>query len=117
MEYTASGGREVFLTYEDKNGTLFGLLRLRINGKNQDIYPAMIREIHVFGSEVPIGVQDENAAQHKGLGMSLLREAERIAHKEYSAGRIAVISGVGARDYFRTECGYELDGYYMTKDL
>lgn len=117
LEYTASGGREIFLTYEDKNGTLFGLLRLRINGKNQDIYPAMIREIHVFGSEVPIGVQDENAAQHKGLGMSLLREAERIAHKEYSAGRIAVISGVGARDYFRTECGYELDGYYMTKDL
>jgi len=117
FEYTASGGREIFLSYEDTNGTLFGLLRLRIRGDNNDIYPAMVREIHVFGSAVPIGKQHEKAAQHKGLGANLLKEAERIAHKEYSAPRIAVISGVGARDYFRTECGYELDGHYMAKDL
>jgi elongator complex protein 3 len=117
IEYTASGGREIFLSYEDTGGTLFGLLRLRISGSNDDIYPAMVREIHVFGSAVPIGAQNEKAAQHKGLGASLLQEAERIAHEEYSTGRIAVISGVGARDYFRNECGYELDGHYMAKDL
>ena len=117
FEYTASGGKEIFLSYEDAGGTLFGLLRLRIRGDNDDIYPAMVREIHVFGSEVAIGAQNEKAAQHKGLGAGLLREAERIAHEEYSAGKIAIISGVGARAYFRTECGYELDGHYMVKDL
>jgi elongator complex protein 3 len=30
LDYEASGGREVFLSYEDAGGTLFGLLRLRI---------------------------------------------------------------------------------------
>lgn len=117
FEYQASGGKEIFLSYEDAGGTLFGLLRLRMRGNNDDIYPAMVREIHVFGSAVPIGTQNETGAQHKGLGIGLLKEAERIAHEEYSAGKIAVISGVGARDYFRTECGYELDGYYMAKNL
>lgn len=116
-DYNASGGREIFLSYEDAQGTLFGLLRLRISGANGGVYPAIVREIHVFGSEVPIGGQDENAAQHKGLGSALLKEAERIACEEYSAVRLAIISGVGARDYFRSECGYELNGYYMVKDL
>ena len=117
FEYNASGGREIFLSYEDERGTLFGLLRLRMRGSNNDIYPAMVREIHIFGSEVPIGAQDDKAAQHKGLGAALIREAERIAHEEYSAGQIAIISGVGARDYFRSELGYQLDGHYMVKDL
>jgi elongator complex protein 3 len=116
-EYTASNGREIFLSYEDEGGTLFGLLRLRINTDGQDIYPAIVREIHVFGSEVPIGGQSELAAQHKGLGAELLKQAEQIARQEYSAGKIAVISGVGARDYFRIECGYVLEGHYMVKTL
>jgi elongator complex protein 3 len=114
-EYTASGGREIFLSYEDADGTLFGLLRLRLGPG--DIYPAMVREIHIFGSEVPLGDQDDLAAQHKGLGSQLLREAERIAREENSIRKIAVISGVGARDYLRNAGGYELEGPYMTKAL
>jgi elongator complex protein 3 len=114
-EYTASGGREIFLSYEDTGGTLFGLLRLRISP--DAIYPAMVREIHIFGSEVPLGDQDDLAAQHKGLGSQLLKEAERIARDENSIGKIAVISGVGARDYFRNNGGYELEGPYMTRTL
>jgi elongator complex protein 3 len=114
-EYTASGGREIFLSYEDAGGTLFGLLRLRISPG--DIYPAIVREIHIFGSEVPLGDQDDLAAQHKGLGSQLLKEAERIARDENSIHKIAVISGVGARDYFRNVGGYELEGHYMTKEL
>ena len=117
FEYDTSGGREIFLSFEDDSGTLFGLLRLRIDLEKADIYHAMVREIHVFGAAVPIGEQNEQAAQHKGLGSLLLKEAEKIAHAEYSADRIAVISGVGARDYFRSECGYELEGYYMVRKL
>ncbi|MHB8085112.1 MAG: elongator complex protein 3 [Dehalococcoidia bacterium] len=116
-EYTASNGREIFLSYEDEGGTLFGLLRLRIGTGKKDIYPAMVREIHVFGSEVPIGEQSKLAAQHKGLGAELLKQAEQIARQDYSAKKIAVISGVGARDYFRIECGYTLEGHYMVKAL
>ncbi len=114
-DYEASGGREVFLSFEDDAGTLFGLLRLRIGPR--DNYPALIREVHIFGSEVPIGEQDDLAAQHKGLGSALIKEAERIAREEFAADSIAVISGVGARDYFRRGFGYELEGHYMCKKL
>jgi elongator complex protein 3 len=117
LDYNASRGREIFLSYEDENGTLFGLLRLRIDINGTDIYPAMVREIHVFGAAIPIGAQNEQGAQHKGLGNQLLKEAERIAKEEFSATKIAVISGVGAREYFRSEFGYELEGAYMVKKL
>jgi len=116
FEYDASGGREIFLSYEDEQGTLFGLLRLRIDKSGDDIYPAMVREIHVFGAAVPIGEQNDQAAQHKGLGGLLLKEAEMISREEHHAAKIAVISGVGARDYFRAE-GYRLENAYMVKDL
>ena len=78
---------------------------------------AMVRELHVFGSEVPLGETQAEAAQHKGLGGELLREAERIARDEFHLQKIAILSGVGARDYFRSECGYELNGAYMVKEL
>lgn len=46
----------------------------------------------------------------------LMEEAERIASEEHGSRRIAVISGVGTRDYYR-KLGYELDGPYMVKEL
>ena len=116
FEYDASGGREIFLSYEDNKGTLFGLLRLRIDKSGDDVYPAMVREIHVFGAAVPIGGQNDQAAQHKGLGGLLLKEAERLSRDEHAAAKIAVISGVGARDYFRAE-DYQLENAYMVKNL
>ncbi|GAI15026.1 unnamed protein product [marine sediment metagenome] len=33
MDYEASGGREIFLSFEDESETLFGLLRMRIQSK------------------------------------------------------------------------------------
>ena len=47
----------------------------------------------------------------------LLKEAERIARDEFQVQRIAILSGIGARNYFRSECGYELEGAYMVKEL
>jgi elongator complex protein 3 len=57
----------------------------------------------------------EAGAQHKGLGANLLREAEGIAR---TAGmeRMLIISGVGARGYYRKH-GYERTGPYMGKTL
>jgi elongator complex protein 3 len=118
LDYEASGGKEVFLSFEDEGETLFGLLRMRVGSSvvgNGDL--AMVRELHVFGSELPLGEQRIGAAQHRGFGGELLKEAERIARDEFQAHKIAVISGVGAREYFRSECGYDLDGGYMVKEL
>jgi elongator complex protein 3 len=39
----------------------------------------------VFGPEVPLSGQNKEAAQHKGLGRALLREAERIAREEFAS--------------------------------
>jgi len=111
MDYEAAGGREVFLSCEDADGTLFGLLRLRIEGGR-----CMVRELHVFGPEVPLGSRLERAAQHQGHGEGLLREAERIAGEECRAGRLMVLSGVGARGYYRS-LGYALDDGYMVREL
>lgn len=122
-EYEASGGTEIFLSFEDDYGTLFGLLRLRMqhggpkvlsNGENK---LALIRELHVFGSELLIGTQgDENSVQHKGLGRGLLKEAERIVFREYHLSRVGVLSGVGARAYYRS-LGFKMVSGYMVKEL
>lgn len=118
QDYTASDGREVFLSFEDSEGTLFALLRMRVSQRLMDWNgTAMVRELHVFGTEVPLGSQTKTAVQHRGMGKRLLQEAENIARLEFGASRIAVISGVGAREYFRSELGYQLDGAYMVKKL
>lgn len=116
LDYEASAGREIFLSVEDERGTLFGLLRMRVCSWNGNT-TVVVRELHVFGSEVPLGNREAKAAQHKGLGGVLLMEAERIARQEFQARKLRVLSGVGARDYYRSECGYDAEGPYMAKAL
>ena len=118
FDYEASGGREVFLSFKDDYATIFGLLRMRVGSLavgNGNL--AMVRELHVFGSELPLGQKSDETVQHKGMGLKLLKEAERIAQQEFGAQKIFIISGVGAREYFCSECGYRLDGAYMVKEL
>jgi len=123
-DYEASGGREIFLSFEDEGETIFGLLRMRIQSSpiaalrpelNGNL--ALIRELHIFGPEVSLRERKSGAAQHRGLGKSLLREAERIARDEFQVRRMVVLSGVGAKDYYRTEFGYRSRGEYMVKEL
>jgi elongator complex protein 3 len=57
------------------------------------------------------------AAQHKGLGRLLLSEAERIADEEFNSPLIAVLSGVGAREYYSSDLGYSFKAGYMVKKL
>ena len=136
MDYETWGGKEIFLSYEDENDTLFGLLRLRITkplrpspdkgcwDEGHPLNPSplkgegrvRVRELHVFGPEVPLGEKQEQAAQHHGLGATMLQEAERIAKEEFHAAKLHVLSGVGARDYYRS-LGYRLEGAYMVKEL
>jgi elongator complex protein 3 len=123
MDYEAAGGWEVFLSFEDDRETLFGLVRLRIQekpvpalGEAAGGKSALIRELHVFGPELPLSERRAGTAQHQGLGKALLREAERIAAGEFGARRMAVLSGVGAREYYRAELGYRSEGAYMVKE-
>jgi len=123
MDYEASGGKEIFLSFEDENETLFGLLRMRIQSKpiprlGQEIKGnlAIIRELHIYGPEVPLSEQKDDAAQHKGLGKALLRKAERIASDEFHAQQMVVLSGIGAKEYYRS-ASYSPQSDYMVKKL
>uniref|UniRef100_A0A8C7GP29 Elongator complex protein 3 n=1 Tax=Oncorhynchus kisutch TaxID=8019 RepID=A0A8C7GP29_ONCKI len=121
-DYVANGGWETFLSYEDpEQDILIGLLRLR-RCSAQSFRPelkggvSIVRELHVYGSVVPVSSRDPSKFQHQGFGMMLMEEAERIAREEHGSGKLAVISGVGTRNYYR-KLGYELEGPYMVKHL
>jgi elongator complex protein 3 len=123
MDYAASNGKEIFLSFEDENETLFGLLRMRIQSKpiarlGPEIRGnlALIRELHIYGAEVSLSQRNPTAAQHKGLGRALLKEAERIAGEEFQVPRMVVLSGIGAKEYYR-ESGYNSRENYMVKNL
>ncbi len=116
-EYNASEGIEYFLSYESKNREiLYSLLRLRLTN-NQFIEEikdcALIREVHTYGQEIAIGGAEK--VQHFGFGKRLIQEAEKIAI-ENSFKKIAVISGIGAKEYYR-KFGYKNSGTYLIKSI
>jgi elongator complex protein 3 len=122
LEYGASGGKEFFLSAVNEKNVLFGLLRLRFPSKTfiKDIAScAIIRELHVYGKALKLtdksDSESDNIAQHSGLGKALMLKAEELA-KSKGFEKIAVISGVGVREYYR-RMGYELKGNYMVKNL
>lgn len=123
-DYPASGGQEIFLSFEDIAAKkLHALLRLRLPSfyfekkshwlavLNQS---ALIREIHTYGQLIELKKKKAGAIQHAGLGKKLLRAAEKIAKKEFGLKKIAVIAGVGVRSYYR-RLGYQLKDSYMVK--
>lgn len=146
IDYEASGGREIFLQYASPDKKkLFALLRLRIpstchpeqsgvksknlarslgcarDDKLYDVFPvlkrgALIREVHTYGKLTAIDKKDKKSPQHIGLGKKLMREAERIAKEEYGLKKMAVIAGVGVREYYR-KLGYKLKKTYMIKKI
>ncbi len=122
-EYETNGGTEYFLSYEDaKRRMVFAFCRLRVvdtpvhhPNKKLNSYEAYIRELHTYGQLVRIGKKQTESTQHKGLGKKLVREAERIT-KKCGILKLAVISGVGVRDYYRG-LGYRLEKTYMVKNF
>ena len=118
--YTASGGTEYFISYEDKDQEiLYGYVRMRFpkNPKRPEITKdsAIIRELKVVGTTTPIGAKEEDNIQHKGIGKMLMKEAEQIA-KDKKKTKMVVISAVGTREYYK-KLGYIRDGCYMSKIL
>lgn len=121
MDYEASMGYEVFLSFENtEKDILIGLLRLRIPSEKahrpEVKNAAIVRELHVYGPMIPVGVKDEEAWQHKNFGRMLLEEAEKITFEEFDRRKILVISGLGVKRYYK-RLGYIDDGPYVSKTL
>lgn len=99
-----------------------GLLRLRKCSEEGTFRPelvrkegeeggcSIVRELHVYGTAVPVHGRDPTKFQHqvcrnsekihqhltiphKGFGTLLMEEAERIAREEHGSVKLAVISG------------------------
>ncbi|MBN2014936.1 MAG: tRNA uridine(34) 5-carboxymethylaminomethyl modification radical SAM/GNAT enzyme Elp3 [Candidatus Altiarchaeota archaeon] len=120
MDYDASGGREVFLSFDDtKKDILIGFLRLRI--PNEPFRPeitsktSLVRELHVYGPMLEVGEKPSFEWQHRGYGAELLAEAENLS-TSLGMEKILVTSGIGVRDYYR-RFGYIREGPYMSKKL
>lgn len=121
--YDASEGEEIFISAEDvKKDILIGYLRLRIPSEKahrkeiKEEPCAIVRELHVYGSLVPVGKHVEKAWQHKGFGSILLAKAEAIAREDYDLRKILVISALGTKQYYN-QLGYKHDRVYMSKTL
>ncbi len=128
QDYNASEGKEIFLSFESKDQErLYSLLRLRIpayakiNSKSKNNFinvlnnSAIIRELHTYGQLHPLK-HSAISPQHNGLGKKLIEEAEKITKEEFNLSKIAVISGVGVRGYYK-KFGYTIEDTYMTKNI
>ena len=122
-EYEASKGKEIFISaVEEQTETLAGYLRLRIpssEAHRPEIRAgdtAIVRELRVCGLMIPVGGDDKDGYQHKGLGAKLLSEAERTALHIHNRRKMVVTSAIGTREYYKAQ-GYNRLGPYMSKLL
>ncbi|MEF8756895.1 MAG: tRNA uridine(34) 5-carboxymethylaminomethyl modification radical SAM/GNAT enzyme Elp3, partial [Halobacteriales archaeon] len=140
--YEAAGGLEHFISFEDfDRDLLVGFARLRFpsdshavegSGRPSDASAAdhgdplrreladaaLLRELHVYGSEVGLdaGGAPTTGHQHRGYGRRLMAAAERLA-REAGFRKLSVIAGIGAREYYREKLGYHQDGPYVSTRL
>lgn len=121
----ASQGQEFFITFDNmKRDKIASLLRLRFSSYSLKGRPhfmkelegaALVREVHTYGEQVEISEREKKVSQHIGLGRRMMSKAEELSKKN-GYKKLAVISGIGVREYYR-KLGYRLEGTYMVKDL
>ncbi|AXR77249.1 tRNA uridine(34) 5-carboxymethylaminomethyl modification radical SAM/GNAT enzyme Elp3 [Natrarchaeobaculum sulfurireducens] len=121
LEYDACGGTEHFISVEDfEQDLLIGFCRLRFPNdpvRAELENAALVRELHVYGSEVTMGEEGtSDQHQHRGYGRRLMERAEDLA-ADAGYDKLSVISGIGAREYYRQKLGYHQDGPYVSKRL
>jgi len=119
LTYSCCGGTEHFVSAVSDD-SLIGFSRVRF--PSEVFRPelegaALLRELHVYGSIVPLGkgAREDEEWQHRNYGIRLLRKAEEIA-RDAGYRKLAIMSGIGVRDYYRRQ-GYERSGPYMVRDL
>ncbi len=122
LPYTTGTSQEHFISYVTPHDRIAGFLRLSLPGEDAPHIglsglegAAIVREVHVYGQSLEVGAESQVAAQHSGLGSSLMDHAENIA-RGAGYGSMAVIAALGTRAYYE-KLGYVLDGTYMVKAL
>ncbi|MBC8504820.1 MAG: tRNA uridine(34) 5-carboxymethylaminomethyl modification radical SAM/GNAT enzyme Elp3 [Anaerolineales bacterium] len=120
--FGADFAEEHFISYVTPDDKLAGFLRLSLptpEAPNTGLVDlkgaAIIREVHVYGQSLQFGQERQGAAQHIGLGTTLMQRAEEIA-KEKGFQSLAVISAIGTRRYY-LERGFERGELYLVKKL
>jgi len=115
-------GKEMFFSGNlNSYHGLYGFLRLRFDpNPGGNIIPeinncALVRELHVYGQSLGIG-RDGVGSQHCGYGKKLMEIGETISAMN-GFNKVAVIAGVGVREYYKNKCGYYLGETYMLKDI
>ncbi len=120
-KYRASDGTEYFFSFEDKKrNALFGYCRLRLpdasHRKEIGSRAGIVRELRVFGEPLLLGERKKEALQHHGFGKRLFAEAEKTA-QEVGKKKLAVIAGLGVREYYRKKLECKNDGFYVSKTI
>ena len=121
VSYSSSIGDEVFLQYITDERDIAGFLRLSLpDASGEPLVEelrgcAMIREVHVYGLSLGLGSSREGRAQHAGLGTRLIEKAAEIAAQQ-GYERLAVISSIGTREYYRKR-GFADGELYQIRDL
>lgn len=132
VEYETGVSKELFMEYITAEDKIAGFLRLSFpkdstaklthdadaNGKHfiKELTDcAIIREIHVYGKSLKIGKTSNSAAQHLGMGKTLIKKAKELSS---NAGfkKLAVISSIGTREYYKKN-GFEIDVMYQIASL
>ena len=120
-QYNGHNSIEYFISFRSPcRNILYGFIRLRINHNNNGLVydslkdSSMVRELHVYGKLIHHS-EKSDGVQHKGLGKKLLQKAEEIT-LQHNIYNIAIISGVGVREYYLKN-GYILKDNYMMKEL
>lgn len=121
VRYDGGVSEELFLQFITPARKIAGFLRLSL--PKPDYAPlhedlsaaAIIREVHVYGQSLGIGETAQGKAQHSGLGKQLIEQAANIA-RQHGYERLAVISAIGTRDYYRKR-GFVDGTLYQVRDL
>ncbi|WP_321506536.1 tRNA uridine(34) 5-carboxymethylaminomethyl modification radical SAM/GNAT enzyme Elp3 [uncultured Methanoregula sp.] len=118
LKYEACGGTEHFISAVSGD-SLIGFTRLRFPSsvfRPELEGAALLRELHVYGSLVSVGKDAESEEwQHRSYGRVLIGRAEETA-RDAGFDRLAIMSGIGVRPYYR-KMGYERRGPYMIREL
>lgn len=121
FSYESCIGDEIFLQVITDERDIAGFLRLSLPRSGETPLTeelrgaAIIREVHVYGLAIGIGSEQAGRAQHVGLGTRLIEKAAEIAAARRFR-RLAVISSIGTRAYYRAR-GFSDGELYQFRDL
>jgi len=113
--YQTAVSTEHFLQYVTKDNKIAAFLRLSLPTVDSFIPElqgaAIIREVHVYGQAIDIGVNATIQTQHQGLGKKLITQSINLAKQAQYSG-ISVISAVGTRKYYQ-KLGFTAGALYQ----